>query len=114
MHGSNDIRFGQELVRNAPSWSHRNLQGGVTVRRGGNSAQSADFTDIAVRGNVVQIRDAANDSCFLSGCFGPDFSVSCVKKLRDKENQRWVEQNIAVIEVPEACWASVFLQGMPL
>ena len=53
VHGSNDIRVGQGVVRISRSWSHHNPQGNVNVHCCGNSGQSADFIYLPVRGSVV-------------------------------------------------------------
>ena len=50
--------------------------------------------------------------CSLWVSFGFNFNVSCVERLYIGQYQYWVTENVAIVNAPLVCYASVFLQGM--
>ena len=103
----------------AESWSAMQRRGpaatlrDVAVHCRDDGGQSAGFADFPVKGVLSRSESWLMTSVFLSISLCTTFSVRCVKGHQISENQGWVAQAIAVVEVPEVCWASVFLQNMP-
>ena len=105
---SDDVCFGQELVRDELTGSQSNSECVAPGDHCGDRVQQAHLTDFLLGRGRVQVRQIENNFCFLWS--RSKFIVGSIKCFSEGWHQDRLTEDVTIVDAQLICQASVFLK----